>query len=264
MKIQLILPVALLASLTPLQAHASSSLAENNKVEALTRKREAPLPAALLDGETNHQQQEEVKLTDEEELFLRYLQTEISTSYSYAPSAAPTVAVTNSPTKSPVKAPTRAPTKSPVKAPSRAPTETPSTADTNSPTKAPSTTTTSAPSVSESCKDSGSKFLLASGTTGRLRKRSCTWVGKSTVANTAKRCSYNGVNSHCPNTCGACATYQCADSEKRFVKWGKNDKPRSCLWVGRKAALLSKRCGIKGFTATCRKTCSYSGNGLSC
>jgi hypothetical protein len=136
----------------------------------------------------------------------------------------------------------------------RVPTESPNMVPTKvSPTRAPS--------AIGSCEDSGVKFLIETGPARKVKTRSCDWVGNN---NTAKRCDFDGVKSHCPNTCDACATYQCADSEMAFVKWGKNDKRKTCIWVGRKPSKLARRCDIDGVASTCRDSCSYAGNGFSC
>jgi len=245
MKIQYALPIALLAWSPALRVNA------NDRVEALTRKRDAPLPAgALLNAnKDNHQ---EVELSEQEELFLRYLQEATSHGDSMSmPTAAPTGVTGKNPTKAPSKAPVKAPSAAPSAAPTKAPTRLP-TVGTRAPTRLPT--------VGGSCKDSGTKFLLTTDQ-GVRKKRSCNWVGKN---NSDKRCGYKNVASHCPDTCNQCAAYKCADSARKFVKWGKNDKPKSCDWVKRKPNKLAHRCDMKGFRATCRASCNYVGNGLSC
>mmetsp|Transcript_8055 Transcript_8055/g.12176 ORF Transcript_8055/g.12176 Transcript_8055/m.12176 type:complete len:249 (-) Transcript_8055:262-1008(-) len=248
MKIQYVLRLALLAwgpATTILEVNAN-----NVRVETLTltRKRDAPLPAALLNVvNKDHPRRQEVKLSEEEEMFLRYLQEATSHSQSYdAPSEAPTktgVLPSKSPSQSPSQSPTEAPTKAPV---------------TSSPTKV---ATTAAPVAGGSCKDSGTKFVLSNDTGAEKKLKGCEWVGNN---QTEKRCGYKGVASHCPNTCGACAAYSCADSEKGFVKWGKNKKTFTCEWVKKNASVITKRCNMTGIAATCRETCKYVGNGLSC
>jgi len=250
MKIQYVLIVAFLAwSPAILEVNANDDRVETL---TLTRKRDAPPPlpaAAILNVNKDHPRRQEVKLSEEEEIFWEYWQNSMSFSYD-APSAAPTksVLLTKAPTtKAPSKSPTKAPSKSPTKAPSKSPTK--------APTMAP--VTSSGP-----CKDSGTKFVLSNDTGAEKKLKGCKWVGRNNK--TEKRCGSQGVASHCPNTCGACAAYSCADSEKGFVKWRKNKKTFTCEWVKKNASAITKRCNMPGIAATCRETCKYIGNGLSC
>jgi len=112
------------------------------------------------------------------------------------------------------------------------------------------------------CKDSGVKFLKQSDKGGFVKK-GCSWVG-SKPSKLNIHCGFKGVASHCPNTCLECSTYACADSEKEWVFWGKNNKRKTCAWVARKPAKVNKRCANTGVKATCRETCKYVGYGLTC
>jgi len=255
MKIQYVLPIALLAwSPAILEVNAN-----DGRVETLTARkdeeRDAPLAAALLNANKDHRQ--EVMLLPEEDNTSWWSLHE-SMSYSYEPSAAPTksAAVTTAPTTT--EAPSKSPSKSPSNAPSKAPTKAPVT---SSPTKIETTT---APVAVGSCTDSGTQFLLTDDW-GVVKLRGCDWVGNN-INQIGKRCGYNNIESHCPNTCGACAAFSCADSERQFVKWGNKNKLHTCEWVKQSAnaKLITKRCDMTGFTATCRETCKYVGNGLSC
>ena len=168
----------------------------------------------------------ETKLTEEEEVFLRYLQQEVSA--SYAPSAKPS----NNPTKSPTPAPTPDPTPAPTPAPTKAPVSGP---------------------TSSGCIDSGVKFKRT-GDAG-VKKKSCKWVGKK-PNRVSRRCAYKDIDSHCPVTCGTCDQFECVDSKKVFYLWNNPDtfKEKDCTWVGLSTEI---RCAHRGVKSTCRKTCGY-------
>jgi len=186
---------------------------------------------------------------------------------SKAPTKAPTTTtaapVTSSPTAAPVtSSPTAAPvtsapvTSAPVtSAPAAAPVT--SAPVTSSPTAAPVTSSpttaapvTSSPTVSMeptsglSCDDSETRFPVNS------RSRTCDWVARK---NTTKRCGKTGVASHCPDTCGACATYECADSLRKFYL--PNGQVKKCAFVARNR--VDYRCALAGVASTCRETCGY-------
>merc|ERR1712127_256839 len=115
-------------------------------------------------------------------------------------------------------------------------------------TKAPSPTPiTSSPVASpttiESCVDSDLRVMVNG------RPRTCKWAER----NTAKRCAKgNGkVSAHCPQTCGACSTFACEDSFKRFYL--KNGNKKSCFWVKQRNTQF--RCSKEGIDTTCRSTC---------
>ncbi|GFH51681.1 predicted protein [Chaetoceros tenuissimus] len=285
MKLQFILPFALLSC--------------NTASAELSRKREAATPESL--GKEQSVPITQLKLTEEEELFLRYLQEDSSHSFSLS---GPTASPSHSPSASPSAKPSPSPSKSPTRAPI---------IGTRSPTKAP---VGDSPGV---CKDSGCAVERIADFSGRklqaavgsITTRSCKWVGRK---NTTKRCSYKYMTSHCPDTCGTCSLYQCSDSLATFYLWqsdketcaslaaltdvkiekfcryktvagkcpvtcgacSKSDKDcadsdkefrlktkkRTCTHVANKPKLCNKN----GVAATCRKTCGYSNTelGISC
>ena len=230
----------------------------------LIRKRDGPVSASVLDKNFNPSISTEneagLKLSDEEELFLRYLQAETSLSFSYEyPSSVPSQIPTAFPSQTPT-VPPGTPTKKPTTpAPNNQPTQAPN----NQPTQAPNNQPTQAPN-NQSCKSSGVKFRL--GGPGSATKKSCKWVG-ARPNKKARRCAYTDVKSHCPDECGACSQYACKDSDKFWFLWGKKNKlkkARTCNWVKRKKQLTPKRCGKNGVAATCRETCGWcTNNGMN-
>lgn len=223
-------------------AHCSEESGLNNSKRKIGRKREGGTgtQSTLLQNnkiidnnkhinDITNDRDERIHLNEEEELFLRYLQQEVSTSYSYAPSRAPS--------KSPVTPgePTPAPTPNP---------------NPDAPTPAPNPTS--------SCKNSGVKFRL--GGEESTKKKNCKWVATK-PDKVARRCAYTDVKSHCPNACGTCDQYACKDSEKFWFYWGKEgSRARSCAWVKRKPWKIPFRCGKNGVAATCRETCGWCEN----
>jgi len=93
----------------------------------------------------------------------------------------------------------------------------------------------------ESCLDSPTRLMI------NKKKKSCKWVANNAIT----RCLKKGVASHCPETCGLCSEYECADSEKKWYL--KNGKKKKCGWVGRKNS--EDRCAMEGVKQTCRATC---------
>ncbi len=103
-----------------------------------------------------------------------------------------------------------------------------------------------------SCNDSPFRFKTIKPTDGSKVMRDCGWAA---TRSTKVRCSWDGVASMCPSTCGTCNT--CVDSTSRF-KFFKNptDKKkiaRDCSWTANKSTNF--RCAIEGMEDTCRKTC---------
>jgi len=207
--------------------------AKDNGSEKLVRKRNRRVADEGRNPNSSNFNQEQLNLSEEEELFLRYLQAENSFSFSY-------------PTPSPTSAPTPTP---------GTPTSAPTTSVPTPVTPAPTTAPNSPPSIL-TCKNSGVKFRI--GGNGSIKRRGCKWVSNN-PNKLIRRCKYSGVKSHCPNECGTCNKYACKDSESFWFLWGlKNrNRPRSCEWVRRKANKIFKRCGKNGVAATCRETCGW-------
>ena len=158
----------------------------------------------------------EQNLSEEEELFMRYLQQEVL-STSYAPSAKPS----NNPTKSPTPAPTMAPVTGPTSSscidsgvkfkrtgdegvkkkscawvgqfPNRISTRC---AYKNIDSHCPVTCGTC---DKFECEDSAKVFYLWNNP-DTFKEKDCTWVGLSTEI----RCAHRGVKSTCRKTCGYC------------------------------------------------------------
>lgn len=78
--------------------------------------------------------------------------------------------------------------------------------------------------------------------------------GGDTVSCSSADCSTAGVSSHCPDTCGECDLYECADSEARFIANGKRVGCRnlSKLPPSRIVNICNK---FAGASDTCRHTC---------
>jgi hypothetical protein len=206
--------------------------------EELQRKRKSPVFSAkdslnLADNDVAKE-----ILTEDEEDFLRFLQSE---TLSYAPSAAPSSRRTKAPVAS-TPAPTKAPTVAPTKAPTVAP------------TKAPVSPPTMAPVAPPTCVDSPLKFKL-NGTAG-LKRRGCIWVGRK-ADKLARRCAYKNVTTHCPQTCGQCDKLACVDSTKKFWIRRNDTRERTCNFVADRNSDI--RCAHPGVTSTCRKTCNFTG-----
>mmetsp|Transcript_16773 Transcript_16773/g.19172 ORF Transcript_16773/g.19172 Transcript_16773/m.19172 type:complete len:667 (+) Transcript_16773:45-2045(+) len=77
--------------------------------------------------------------------------------------------------------------------------------------------------------------------------RDCGWAAN----NPNKRCTFDGVSSTCPNTCGTCDI--CEDSQLRLKVMKENGKKitRDCIWVSKKP----HRCNLEGISEACRSTC---------
>ena len=95
------------------------------------------------------------------------------------------------------------------------------------------------PSTS-SCVDSTLEFKKGKKVLG------CSWVAKKTET----RCKEKFA-SHCPSTCGACSTYTCVDSSRKFKLSSTSEVYKKCPW-----AKNDKRCKKPGVVETCRKSCS--------
>ena len=112
-------------------------------------------------------------------------------------------------------------------------------------TSAPSSTTTS----TSTCVDSPQRFRTRK-TDGSVIWRDCSWVA---AKSTNLRCSWEGVSSMCPDTCGMCDG-TCFDGENRFrVNFNGKRIARDCTWVGNKSTNM--RCAADGVSETCRLTC---------
>jgi len=93
------------------------------------------------------------------------------------------------------------------------------------------------------CTDSPTPFSAANGQKG------CEFIAANT-----NYCDLTQVNvkSHCPDTCSACAEYECADSQAEF-QFNGNDIICSAI----PANLLTQACGVDDISKTCRATCNY-------
>jgi len=99
------------------------------------------------------------------------------------------------------------------------------------------------------CTDATLRFKITKND-GKKIMRDCGWVSNK---NTVGRCSFTGVPSACPSSCGTCSV--CEDSTLRF-KITKNDGKkilRYCGWVSNKNTV--GRCALDGVSLACRDTC---------
>lgn len=100
---------------------------------------------------------------------------------------------------------------------------------------------------------------------GITKKRSCSWIAKNEDKRSL-RCSLKEVASHCPNACNsvttpnACEEFVCQDSMMEWVRWGF-DEPLNCDWV---KVNPERRCAMNGVKATCRQTCEYANDFITC
>jgi len=107
-------------------------------------------------------------------------------------------------------------------------------------------------SLSQTCEDSPLKFKLTTAVKSTYKK--CEWVGRLEDRK-AQRCAIEGVSTHCPSTCGTCAT--CNDSTMRWnlpIEMNIMSR-RHCKWTARKNT--ATRCSIPGVSETCRSTCKF-------
>lgn len=106
---------------------------------------------------------------------------------------------------------------------------------------------TPSPTPSSSCLDGSLKFKVRKND-GRKITRDCPWV----AVKAENRCSFDGVSSTCPGTCGTCDI--CEDSTLRFkiVKGDGKKIMRDCAWV---AVKPGNRCSFDGVSGMCRETC---------
>jgi len=103
--------------------------------------------------------------------------------------------------------------------------------------------------VNGDCTDGTLRFKITKND-GKKIMRDCGWVSNK---NTVGRCSFTGVPSACPSSCGTCSV--CEDSTLRF-KITKNDGKkimRNCSWVSNKNT--AGRCALDGVALACRDTC---------
>jgi len=93
------------------------------------------------------------------------------------------------------------------------------------------------------CIDSPTPFSATNGRQG------CEFIASNT-----NYCDATQVNvkSHCPDTCSACAEFECADSQVEF-KFNGNDIYCSDI----PANLVSQACGVEDIRETCRGICGY-------
>ena len=97
------------------------------------------------------------------------------------------------------------------------------------------------------CEDSSLRFRIIRN--GKRRWKTCEWVA---TRSTNLRCSMEGVNTICPETCDTCSS--CTDSPLRFkVFWNGKTRAKDCGWVKNKSTL--KRCEADGVSESCRATC---------
>jgi len=104
------------------------------------------------------------------------------------------------------------------------------------------------PPTNGSCVDSPLRFKLRLDN-GKSQFKDCAWV-----ANDPSICTRFGkVISHCPETCGECAT--CKDAPLKFkVTINGNTGNKNCKWVRKNKT--EKKCDYSGVRETCRKTCN--------
>lgn len=75
----------------------------------------------------------------------------------------------------------------------------------------------------------------------------CDWVAEDPTV----RCTYRGVSSSCPATCGTCD--MCQDARLGFkLASGRN---MNCRALAKRASVAASFCADADVTATCRKTC---------
>mmetsp|Transcript_4715 Transcript_4715/g.5407 ORF Transcript_4715/g.5407 Transcript_4715/m.5407 type:complete len:557 (-) Transcript_4715:154-1824(-) len=100
---------------------------------------------------------------------------------------------------------------------------------------------------SSSCSDTSLRFNIVKNDGSKIW-RNCSWV----ATKAGNRCSFDGVSTTCPSTCGTCDV--CQDSSLR-LKIPKNGRKiaRNCLWVANKST--ASRCALDGVSLACRDTC---------
>lgn len=211
--------------------------------EILSRKRGTSLTALEKDYNTPGSSPiAAIQLSEEEELFLRYLQQDSSHSFSMAaPSSSPSQRPSARPSALPTSKPSSGPSQWPSNSPTRPPTE-----GTFPPTPAP---------VPQVCVDSSATYQkltpVASTTTsnGAIYKLyDCDWVAEK---NTERRCEMEKWKSHCPVACNACDDYQNEDSMNTF--YAPDVRKRNCNWIKKQTR---SRCKLsKVASVYCQKTC---------
>lgn len=221
-------------------ALASLLLDANAAVDSLARKREGSLPESFItsaDDNVNVSPVAALKLTEEEELFLRYLQEDSSHSFSLS---GPTASPSSKPSARPSAKPTASPSKRPTSSPSKNPTR-PPVVGTFAPTKAPVITG-----------DAQTEFQKMQENTSTLtyngdlyRLVDCDFVRKKPSV----RCDMDKVKSHCPVACSA-SQYMNEDSTAVF--YSPDVRERTCKWVAKNT---EKRCKKKNYVAYCPNTC---------
>ena len=115
----------------------------------------------------------------------------------------------------------------------------------------------------ETCPDSPLSFRKYKGKRynkdGELKTapfKSCEWVGLALKQN----CKFLRRRLQCPETCSA--EHPDSIEEESLCELDavgqfklNGGKKTNCVWVGRRADRLVKRCNIAGVRETCRKTC---------
>ena len=104
--------------------------------------------------------------------------------------------------------------------------------------------------LSNQCLDSSLKFRTTLNDGSEFTDY-CSWVRDGNETST--KCSYPGVSSHCPATCGACGCY---DSTVEFkIEWKGLLLWKDCDWAAN--PIISDRCAAPGITDTCKETCGF-------
>ena len=169
---------------------------------------------------------------------------------SIAPSYIPSLLPSQEPSLNPTlvistASPSDTPSIEPSSVPSSLPSQEPSLSPTLAVSTAPSPITSPSPSISFNCNDSPLRFKIVK-PDGKKITRNCKWIG---AKDTQTRCSWEGVSSICPSTCGTCEI--CVDSISSFrVFWNRKWRFKVCKWANNKV-----KCETNGVSDTCRKTC---------
>jgi len=83
-------------------------------------------------------------------------------------------------------------------------------------------------------------------------------IGTATCAQVvaADKCTIDVVASHCPNSCGQCAQYECEDSQAPFEVAGYSDITCAII-AGTNSDTIAQACSLDGVGSTCRATCQF-------
>jgi len=104
-----------------------------------------------------------------------------------------------------------------------------------------SSETTTFCTSSGTCEDSG---LLLNG------------IATCAQAAGAGKCTVAAVGSHCPNSCGQCAQYECEDSQAPF-EVGGNSGITCAIIAGQNSDIIAQACSLDSIGSTCRATCQF-------